>query len=206
MEKTICLCLAILLIACTCVGCRNNGQKETEPQVVRIFELENERITAENVSPDEGVYAVRFTNTGDKTIQDAQLVFGDGTQELMFRFEILPAGQTITVTEQDELRVASEELKYIDSSIFYLEDGLENPGSVEVTGGEEGMIQVKNITGEILPLVRVFYRQTDDSGNMIGGSCCSVLADGIAPGEAVQVMADGWNDRSAVVTVLVVSQ
>ena len=206
MNKAISLCLAILMIACTFVGCHHDEQKESEPQAVRIFELENEKIIAENVSPDEGVYAVRFTNTGDKTIQDAQLVFGDGTQELMFWFEILPAGQTITVTEQDELRVAAEELKYIDSSISYLADGIENPGSVEVTGGEEGLIQVKNITGEVLPLVRVFYRQTDDSGNMIGGSCCSVLADGIAPGETVQVMADGWNDRSAVVTVLVVSQ
>ncbi len=206
MKKAICLCLAILLIACTCVGCGREEQKETEPQIIKIFELENEKITAENVSPTEGVYTMSFTNTGDKTIQDAQLVFGDGTQELMFHFEMLPVGRTITVVEQEALGVAAEELKYIDSSISYLEDGLENPGSVEVTSGEEGMIQVKNITGEVLPLVRVFYRQTDDNGNMIGGSCCSTLADGIAPGETVQVEADGWTDNSVVVTVLVVNQ
>ena len=206
MKKAICLCLAILLIACTCVGCGREEQKETEPQIIKIFELENEKITAENVSPTEGVYTMSFTNTGDKTIQDAQLVFGDGTQELMFQFEMLPVGRTITVVEQEALGVAAEELKHIDSSISYLEDGLENPGSVEVTSGEEGMIQVKNITGEVLPLVRVFYRQTDDNGNMIGGSCCSTLVDGIAPGETVQVEADGWTDNSVVVTVLVVNQ
>ena len=206
MKKAICLSLAILMIVCACAGCGKDDQKETEPQIIKIFELENEKITAANVSPAEGVYTMTFTNTGDKTIQDAQLVFGDGTQELLFQFEMLPVGQTITVVEQDGLSVAAEELKYIDSHISWLEDGLENPDSVEVTGGEDGMLQVKNITGEVLPLVRIFYRQTDDNRNMIGGVCRSVLVDGIAPGETVQVKADGWTDHSVLVTVLVVNQ
>ena len=198
----------MVLAMCVCVlaACSNKNPKETEPQVVKVFELENEKITAENVSPAEGVYTMTFTNTGDKTIQNAQIVFGDGTQELMFQFEMLPAGQTITVAEEDEITVTAEELKYIDSSISYLEDGLENLNSVEVTGGEDGTIQVKNITEEVLPLVRVFYRQTDENGNMIGGVCYSVLVDGIAPGETSRVEAENWNSSCVVVTVLVINQ
>lgn len=82
MKKAICLCLAILMIACTCVGCGQDGQKETEPQVTKAFELKDEKITTENVSPYEGkyleygdvetvsgIYAMKFTNTGDQTIQ-----------------------------------------------------------------------------------------------------------------------------------------
>ena len=198
----------MVLAMCVCVlaACSNKNPKETEPQVVKVFELENEKITAENISPAEGVYTMTFTNTGDKAIQNAQIVFGDGTQELMFQFEMLPVGQTITVAELEEITVAAEELKYIDSSISYLEDGLENLNSVEVTGGEDGTIQVKNITEEVLPLVRVFYRQTDENGNMIGGVCYSVLVDGIAPGETSRVEAENWNSSCVVVTVLVINQ
>ena len=198
----------MVLAMCVCVlaACSKKNPKETEPQVVKVFELENEKITAENISPAEGVYTMTFTNTGDKAIQNAQIVFGDGTQELMFQFEMLPVGQTITVAELEEITVAAEELKYIDSSISYLEDGLENLNSVEVTGGEDGTIQVKNITEEVLPLVRVFYRQTDENGNMIGGVCYSVLVDGIAPGETSRVEAENWNSSCVVVTVLVINQ
>ena len=206
MKKVISLMMVLVMCVCTFAGCGNKEPKETEPQVVKVFELENEKITAENVSPAEGVYTMTFTNTGDKTIQNAQIVFGDGTQELMFQFEMLPAGQTITVAEEDEITVTAEELKYIDSSISYLEDGLENLNSVEVTGGEDGTIQVKNITEEVLPLVRVFYRQTDENGNMIGGVCYSVLVDGIAPGETSRVEAENWNSSCVVVTVLVINQ
>lgn len=206
MKKIISLVMVLAMCVCVLAACSNKNPKETEPQVVKVFELENEKITAENVSPAEGVYTMTFTNTGDKTIQNAQIVFGDGTQELMFQFEMLPAGQTITVAEEDEITVTAEELKYIDSSISYLEDGLENLNSVEVTGGEDGTIQVKNITEEVLPLVRVFYRQTDENGNMIGGVCYSVLVDGIAPGETSRVEAENWNSSCVVVTVLVINQ
>ena len=206
MKKIISLVMVLAMCVCVLAACSYKNPKETEPQVVKVFELENEKITAENVSPPEGVYTMTFTNTGDKAIQNAQIVFGDGTQELMFQFEMLPVGQTITVAELEEITVAAEELKYIDSSISYLEDGLENLNSVEVTGGEDGTIQVKNITEEVLPLVRVFYRQTDENGNMIGGVCYSVLVDGIAPGETSRVEAENWNSSCVVVTVLVINQ
>ena len=206
MKKIISLVMVLAMCVCVLAACSNKNPKETEPQVVKVFELENEKITAENISPAEGVYTMTFTNTGDKAIQNAQIVFGDGTQELMFQFEMLPVGQTITVAELEEITVAAEELKHIDSNISYLEAGLENPDSVEVTGVEDGMVQVKNITEEVLPLVRVFYRQTDDNGNMIGGACDSVLVDGIAPGETAQVEAENWNSSCVVVTVLVINQ
>lgn len=209
MKKTIYLCASILLcLAIILVVCivASNGKKNSDTQIVKSFELMDGNITAENVSPAEGVYTMTFTNTGDKTIQKAQIVFGDGTQELMFQFEMLPVGQTITVVELDEIAVVAEELKYIDSSISYLEDGLEDTESVKVTGNGKGMIEVKNITDEVLPLVRVFYRQTDKKGNMIGGPCYSALVDGIAPGETAQVEADHWDNSCVVVTVLIINQ
>ena len=84
MKKRICLCLSLVLILSICAGCGSKtAQKETEPQANAPLYLEKEKITAENVSPYDGLYleygdmetvsglyAVKFTNTGDQTIQD----------------------------------------------------------------------------------------------------------------------------------------
>lgn len=218
MKKVICLSMAVLMIVCVLAGCGEAGQKETEPQVDMVFELEKERITAENVSPYKGmclelgyeeavsgVYAMKITNTGDRTIQSAYIVFADGSQELAFQLEMLPAGQSVTVVELGKTPVVSGELRYVDSSITYLEEGLEAPDSIELTG-DAGVIRVKNITDELLPLVRIFYRQTDRDGNKLGGPCHTVLLEGIAPGETVETEVEHWNSGCAVVTVLVINQ
>lgn len=219
MKKAMCLCLAILMIACACAGCGNNEQKETEPQVIKTFELKDEKITAENVSPYEGayleygdvetvsgLYAMNFTNTDDQTIQSAQLVFSDGTQELSFWLEMLPAGQSVIVAEQNQLSVAAEELIFVDSTITYLEAGLEKADCVKVSNNKDGTVKVENVTEEMLPLVRVFFRPADTNGNPIGGPCKSLMVDGIEAGASVNVSAEGWDETCVVVTVLVINE
>ena len=219
MKKAICLCLAILMIVCTCVGCGQDDQKETEPQVTETFELKDEKITAENVSPYEGkyleygdvetvsgIYAMKFTNNGDQTISEAQIIFSDGTQELAFLLEMLPAGQSVIVAEQNQLTASAEELNFVDSSVSYLEDGLENVDSVKVTDNKDGTVKIENVTKEMLPLVRVFFRPCDAEGNPLGGPCKSIMVDGIEAGAAVDVAAEGWDDTCVVVTVLVINE
>jgi len=219
MKKMLCLCLSAVMLACICCGCGKKEQKETEPQIVKVFELENERITVENVSPYagqyleygdvetvSGLYAMKLTNTGDQTINEAQLIFSDGTQELAFRLEMLPAGQSAIVAEQSQLAAAAEHLRYVDGNVSYLEAGLENTQSVKVTDNGDGTVKVENVTEEMLPLVRVFFRPTDGSGNPIGGPCRSFMVDGIEAGAAVNITAEGWDESCVVVTVLVINE
>lgn len=206
--------IALLLALCLLVfaGCGKKNEEENGPIV-----LEAEGISAENVSPYDGVYlengeeeqvsgvcAMAFTNTSDKTIQEADLVFFDGVKELSFHLEMLAAGQTVTVAEAEKQTAEAEQLQYADGKVTYLEDGLENPDSVEVTTVSDGVVSIRNTTEEDLPLVRVFYRNTDGSGNALGGICYSCIADGIPAGEAVEVEAENWTETSTVATVLVV--
>lgn len=219
MKKAICILLAVVTCACVFAGCGKDEQEETESQVVKTFELKGEKITAENVSPYAGLYleygdketvsglcAMKFTNTGSQTIQDAQLVFSDGTQELTFRLEMLPAGQSVIVAELNQMTVASEELNYVDGTITYLEGIFENKDCVQVTDNKDGTVQVKNVTEEMLPLVRVFYRPADENGNPIGGPCKSVMVDGIEAGASITVEAEGWDETCVVVTVLIINE
>ena len=216
MKKAICLFLGILIVTVFCAGCRKNAQKETEPQIIGFFELKDENITAEDISPYEGVYlengvketisgiyAMKFTNTGNQTIREAQIIFADGTQELSFWVEMLPAGQSVIVAEQNQRTAATEELNYVDSNIVWLENGLEKGDCVKVSANKDGTVKIENVTDEMLPLVRVFYRPTDKDGNSVGGICKSVMADGIEAGAAVDIAAEDWDESCVVITVLI---
>lgn len=206
----------IVLLLALCLVFAGCGKQQEEDKNGPIV-LEAEGISALNVSPYEGLYlengeeeqvsgvcAMAFTNTSGKTIREADLVFNDGTEELMFHLEMVAAGQTVTVAEADKQAAGSEQLQYVDGNVVYLEDGLEKPDSVEVTTAADGRVSIKNITQEDLPLVRVFYRGTDAAGNALGGICYSCIADGIPAGETVEVEAEKWTAASTVATVLVV--
>ena len=208
MKKALTLVLAILL----CVGIFAGCSKKDSTIV-----LEGLPITAENASPYEGVYlengdveqvssvyAMKFTNTGDQSVQNAQLVFSDGTNELVFFLEMLPAGKSVTVVEANKLAATKAEIHYVDGTVTYIDAGLENVGCVEVTG--DGPVQVRNTTEDALPLVRIFYRKTDGNGNLIGGPCYSFMVDGIEAGATVDAEAEFWDESCEVVTVLVINE
>ena len=219
MKKTISLMLALVLCVGTLAACGAKAPQETEPQNQKVFELKGEKLTAENVSPYEGayleygdvelvsgLYAMKFTNTGDQTISQAQIIFSDGAQELAFWLEMLPAGQSVVVAEQSQLTAAAETLNYVDSTISYLDAGLEKSDCVKVSDNKDGTVKVENVTDEMLPLVRVFFRPTDANGDPIGGPCKSIMVDGIEPGAAVTVAGEGWDETSVVVTVLIINE
>lgn len=215
MKKVISLLLVIVLCVVVFTGCNKDEQEEND----KTFVLEGMNITAENVSPYEGrfledpagetvsdIYAMKFTNTGDQTIQSAQLFFSNGTDELVFWLEMLPAGQSVTVAELNTLPQAEGNVNFLDGTVIYLEDGLENADCVKVNGSNDGVIQIENTTEELLPLVRIFYRHTDSEGNLLGGPCYSTMIDGIEAGGTAEAEAEYWTDDCQIVTVLVVNE
>lgn len=216
MKKKIILAAIVLLVI---LAIALSGKKEPESTDPNLFVLKDLNITAVNITPYEGlyleageaetvsgVYAMTFTNTGSKTIREAQLVFTDGKQELYFRFEMLAAGQTVTVAEMEKCAVTADTVLFVDGTVAYLEDGLEKTGVVEITTDASGAMTVRNTTEEWLPLIRIFYRGTDTAGNALGGPCRSALIDGLEPGASFQPEAEGWDATCAVAAVLVVNE
>ena len=212
MKRMIGVCLAALLLAAVCVGCGGSGKSG--------MELENGAVTAEIVSPYSGLYleygdrelvtdlcAMRFTNTGEWTISDAQFTFTDGQRELAFRLEMLPVGKSILVAELNQAPAVDAQLRYVDGSITWLEEGLqEQKDCVALTLQPDGSLEIRNTTGEDLPLVRVFFRPTNEKGELLGGPCQSVMADGIAAGSAAVIGNSGWDESCGIVTILVINE
>lgn len=224
MKKIVCLTAVLLLCASMLVGCakdktQTNEPQNEEPEIVKNFDLEQEQFTAVNISPYEGlyledgsketvsgIYAIQFTNNADRAVRDAQLIFSDGTQELSFHLEMVPAGASIIVAEENKTAVTSEALNYVDGHVEYLEVGTVNNEAVKVTSNGDGTVVVENTTEDMLPLVRVFYRPTDKDGNMLGGACQSAMVDGIEAGAASMADAAGWDASTVVSMVLIVNE
>lgn len=216
MKKYVSLLAVLVLLVCAFAFFGKQNQEQTDPN---LFVLEDMNLTAENVSPYSGryleageeetvsgVYAMKITNTGKQTIREAQLVFSDGSQELFFFLEMLSPGQSVTVAEQEKLPAGEEAPVFVDGKVTVLEKELEKPDCVQVATGANGAMTVTNTTKEPLPLVRVFYRDTDGAGNQLGGLCRSALIDGLEPGASVEPEAEGWTEGCAVITVLVVNE
>ena len=156
----------------------------------------------ENKDRVEGVCALAFTNTAEKTIREAHLIISDGVQELNFYFQMLPYASTVTVVEYDKKLLKTTELKLVDSQITYLQEGLEDMQSIELVEAEYGSIVLENTTALDIPKVEVYYRRAY-AGGTLGGLCYVETLENVEPGETRFVNPDCWSDKSTIVNMLI---
>ena len=210
--------IILALAACLLTGCGQEEETVILPPVTeQTLQLEEIGLRAENLSPYEGIYieqgeedekvrvenacAMEFTNIGEKTIRDAHLVFTDGEEDYNFYFEMLPYGSTVTVVEYDKQAAPKAELHWANSTVNYLEEGVENTDCIEVIG-ELGVITVENKTFKDLPRLEIYYRRGDGNGGSVGGPCYKVTLDGLERRDTASPEAICWSKNSVVVNVL----
>lgn len=153
---------------------------------------------------EENLYAIKITNTSDKTIANISLVYNDGTQDLNFYAEMIPAGQSIYVVEKEMKFFASADLTYVSGAITYLENVREDLAAVEITPTRNSTLMVKNITKEELACVVIYYRKVVEDGTLLGGPVYCTVCEEIMPGDEYEAEAECWQDSSCkVINVLI---
>ena len=234
MKKWICVLLALVTVLATgCAAGTDETEPsaETRPVGTPLASLsfgEEKNITSEeladmveimNISPysgiyleggpmlktrEENLYAIKITNTSDKTIANITLVYNDGTQDLNFYAEMIPAGQSIYVVEKEMKFFASAELTYVSGVITYLENAVENMDAVEITPTRNSTLMVKNITKEELACVVIYYRKVVEDGTLLGGPVYSAVCEEIMPDDEYEAEAECWQNSSCkVINVLI---
>jgi hypothetical protein len=149
-----------------------------------------------NKSREENVYALKVTNTSTETILNAVLVYNDGTQDLNFFIEMLPAGKSVYVVELTKKQVVSTKLTFVQGAVNYLEEGVENKDAVAITPNRNFSVTVKNLSDKEIPCVWIFYRKVLEDGTLLGGRTLSTLCETILPGEELDVQAEFWQYNS----------
>ena len=225
MKKILCFALALLLFMLVACGEAPQGAEptmEVEPSYADITPTDLQGILkVENASPYSGVYiergddenkdrvenvtALAITNTGEKTILDGRLIFTDGEQELQFLFQMLPAGDVLTLVEYDKKKAATVDLQLVDSTIHYLQDVEELRDSFALIGSEYGSIIVENTTDRDFPKVEIYYRRGHEGGTL-GGLCYKLVLEDVGAEEIVFADPDYWSENSAIVNILLLPE
>ena len=209
--------IAAILLLSGCAGNHTPDKVEIPEPGERTIVLEEIGIQVENVSPYtgiyieqgddenkdrvEGVYALAITNTAEKTIQNAHLVFSNGNDELHFYLQMLPHGSTVTVVEYDKKTVKSGDLQLVDSQINYLSDAIEDPDGFEVLESEYGSLIVENKTKQELDKVEIYYRRAFEDGTL-GGIWYVEVLENVGIGDIVYADPGYWSDKCAIVNIL----
>ncbi len=218
-RKIAALLVLTMLFSLLLTACRQKEElipgKDITPEAL------NGVLSVRNVSPYTGIYiergddenkdrvenvtALTITNTGEKTIADGQLIFTDGEQELLFTFQMLPAGDVLTLVEYDKKKAATSDLQLVDSTLNYLQDVEEIRDSFALIGSEYGSIIVENTTDRDFPRVEIYYRRGYEEGTL-GGLCYKLVLEDVGAEELVFADPDYWSENSAIVNILLLPE
>jgi hypothetical protein len=220
LGLTAMLCLSICLMS----GCSGNEKIPQQPaqSSEAVYHGEDvtpenlaDQVTVESIVPYDGIflegdekervedtYALKVTNVSEETILYATFNYRAGRKDLTFYLEMLPAGKSVIVAEQQKQNVKNEELKYVDGDIHYIQAGLENMESVKITPTKESTLKVKNKTSELLPVVWIFYRKAEADGTLLGGKCYDTGIVDLGARETYEAEAEFWMDDCEIVNVI----
>lgn len=155
----------------------------------------------------QDVYALSVTNISDKTIDKLTLVYSNGEKELTFVVEMLPAGWTVVPMDTNGTAVTESKLTYVSGHVEYLSVGKELTDEVELTETRDNTIIVKNMTGEEMKQVVVYYRDVDYQGNVLAGRCFRAATTmELIPGWKEELETDQWLDSCVIVNVILLEE
>ena len=155
----------------------------------------------------QDVYALSVSNVSDKTIEKLTLVYTNGKKELTFLVEMLPAGWTIVAMDTNGTTVSETKLTYVSGKVEYLTVGRELTDEVELTETLNSTIIVKNMSGEEMKQVIVYYRDVDYQGNVLAGRCFSASTTmELIPGWQEELETDQWLNSCVIVNVILLDE
>ena len=117
-----------------------------------------------------GIAAILVTNTGEKCVEYAEIsLAGDGI-EWKFDLSALEAGESCVVLEANGAQYTQGIYTSCSSETALLDEMDMSKNLVEVTETKSGALNVKNVSKEDIPCVRVFYKYySEDEDVYIGG-------------------------------------
>ena len=152
-----------------------------------------------------GVAALVVENTATVGIEYVQLVVSQGQRELVFDATYIPPRGTVLILEKNRQSYTRDAVtgcrcKTLIPGLFDWEKD-----RVLIQPGEGFSMTVTNLTAEVMPCVRVFYKQHEGASDLyVGGITYSAVIPDLQPGETRQITPYRYaNGYSAVVAVVI---
>jgi len=185
--------------------------------VVFPYEIPEYRLVIEKMAPYNGMFVedgsnvntqnvamLLVHNNGDFPLEYTQITVTYGEEVLQFDISALPVGERLVVQEKTGKSIPEEKATAATAMMIQRADLEMSESLVRVTDNGDNTLTVQNLTGEMLPTVRVFYKYyMEDEGIFVGGIAFTVRITRLGANASVTVQPSHYTSQtSRVVMVL----
>lgn len=135
------------------------------------------------------VAAIVLTNNGDVGVEYVRIQMNCNGTELVFVASCLPAGGTVMVQEANTA-IYQANAAYTDctADVATLEEFEMSADKIGIVENSDGSLQLTNLTDEVIPCVRIFYKFfMGDEGVYVGGITYNSKIVDLQPGVSQSV-------------------
>ncbi len=150
-----------------------------------------------------GVSTIIVRNTGKTAIELAEISASCNGKQLEFTCSSLPAGAMAVLQEKNRTPYSDGTLTNCTASVAELEELPMSADMISVTEGENNSLIIKNISGEAIPCVRVFYKfYANDEKAFVGGITYVAKLTDLQPGAEQTITPTHYADGYSTVTMV----
>lgn len=151
----------------------------------------------------ENVAMLLVYNGGEFPVEYTQLTVAYGDETLVFDISALPIGEYLVVQEKNGKTIPAGEITFVGATIVERADMQMSEGKVQVTDNGNNTLTIKNLTGETIPTVRVFYKyymQNEDI--FVGGIAFTVRINRLNPGASITIQPAHYTSQTCRVVMV----
>lgn len=160
-----------------------SSQDKNQGKMTLPYAIPNTQLRLMNVSGYDGVFledgsdaeisgiaAAVVQNCGEQAVEYAQLTLELNGQTLNFEGSDIPAGAVIVLEELNRTPYVDGTITDCHASVAEVDSLTMSSDAIRITENNDNTISVKNISGETIPCVRVFYKfYYEDEAAYVGG-------------------------------------
>ena len=152
----------------------------------------------------QNVAMLQVKNDGDYPVEYAQIRMVCGQKELLFDISALPAGQQLVVQEKTGKTIGEEKATSASALVVQRAKMEMSEEQIQVIDNGDNTLTVRNLTGETIPTVRIFYKYyMEDENLFVGGIAFTARVTGLGAGASMKIQPAHFTSRtSRVVMVL----
>jgi len=137
-------------------------------------------------------------NNGDFPVEYTQITIQYENASLEFDISALPVGETLVVQEKNGKAVPEGNALSASAMVVQRADMQMSADKISVTDNGDNTLTVRNLTDEVIPTVRVFYKYyMKDENIFVGGIAFTVRIIRLAAGESITVQPSHYTSQTS---------
>jgi len=193
-------------------------ESPTEPAGISLpYPIADYDLVIEKLAPYQGMYVEDGGNAQDVEaamlmvhnkssfpVEYAQLSVRCGEEILTFDISAMPADARVVVQEKNGKKMPDGQLESIDAIVAQQTELDMSESQARVTDNGNNTLTIQNLTGKMIPSVRVFYKYyMEEEGIYVGGIAFTVRITRLGAGASVTIQPSHYTSKtSRVVMVL----